>query len=381
MKRKAIAVILAAGMVFSMAACGTSTSGSADSTGSTVSAEETSTIGTSFVDERSGKEDYDTFDEVIGYLQENEGYSYISVAGHDGYVLAITNTTYAWDEKTNASTDVYLYGHVGYVGNKVINIGHISTGGTANPVRCSDDGILYNCNNKSYGEMKFDDADAIFFTKKIDIAFDDSGKATLSGYTSEDGNPDNESKDIGISTEEEFSALFEGIEEISPINFKLIEHASYDEVISQLPAEGGYAYVKLDGYDGDILAASDMVYDWDNGVKASCNVYFYAMVNDKAVLIGDAITGGTANPVKCSEDGTLYVCNNHQYNEVKVHQDKDGNYRLYYAKSAGDENAEGSFSGFISADAAAETVTLDELQTLFDAIGNVAPINFKSANA
>lgn len=319
MKRKAIAVILAAGMFFSMTACGTGTSGSADNTRSTVSAEETSTIGTSFVDERSGKEDYDTFDEVIGYLQENEGYSYISVAGHDGYVLAITNTTYAWDEKTNASTDVYLYGHVGYVGNKVINIGHISTGGTANPVRCSDDGILYNCNNKSYGEMKFDDADVLFFTKKIDIAFDDSGKATLSGYTSEDGNPDNES--------------------------------------------------------------TDQIYSWDDGVNASAEVYFYAMVDNKAVLIGDAVTGGTANPVKCSEDGTLYVCNNHQYNEVKVHQDKDGNYRLYYAKSVGDENAEGSFSGFISADAEAQTVTLDELQKLFDGIGNVAPINFKSANA
>ena len=233
MKAKLLAIILGTMMVFSMTACGSEeASTAADDTTEAVETEDEDTgeamattinpDGT-FLDNRTGKTEYDSFDEVIEQLEPGEAYAYVTIAGHDGEVLAVAESTYEWDENTNAAIDVDFYAEVGYVDNKVMNIGSVSTGGTAYPIRCSEEGIVYACNNAVYGELKITDTDLLFYAKKIVIDYDSNGDSTIEGFTTEDGSMANSSKDIGITTQDEFFAMYDVLENIPIINFQVVE--------------------------------------------------------------------------------------------------------------------------------------------------------------
>ncbi len=337
---------------------------------------------TTFIEERTGKDSFASYDEIIDQLQGTEGYAYVSVAGHTGYVLAVAEQTYAWDETTNAAISIDFYAPVGYIQeNSVHHIGSIETGGTAYPIRCSNEGILYGCNSRTFGELQISGQDLLFYSKKIDLVYDEDGNATVSGYYSTDGSQDNLSTDIDVTSEDEFNAQFDDLEEIPIINFKLAEQDSYDTIISQLPENGGYAYIKLDGYEGDILAVTDLALPLEEDKYEATSVYFYAMDGDKAVLIGDVNTGSTASPVKLSDDGTLYAGSSHIYNEAKVRKDDNGQYRLYYSKYAADPDAAGSFTGFIAqdADTTDNEATAEEVQALNEAV-SAEPIAFETVS-
>ncbi len=234
MKAKLIAMILGTVMVFSMVGCGSQEAESEvpDNATEAVETEDedageamATTINTegTFVDTRSGKTEYDSFDDVIGQLEPGEAYAYVTIAGHDRQVLAVTDGTFAWDDSTNAAIDVDFYAEVGYIDNKIMNIGSVSTGATSYPVRCSADGILYACNNDIYGELKITDTDLLFYAKKIAITYDTKGNYTLEGFTTEDGSMANSSKDIGVATEEEFFALYDVLDEVPVVNFQVVE--------------------------------------------------------------------------------------------------------------------------------------------------------------
>ena len=231
MKRKLLAIILGSVMVFSMAACGADDTAdtSADNQAVTETEEEdegiemATTINTegTFLDNRTGKSEYDSFDEVIEALEPGEAYAYVTIAGHDGDVLAVAESTYEWDENTNAAISVDFYAEVGYIDNKIMNIGSVNTGGTAYPIRCSEEGIVYACNNEVYGELKITDTDLLYYAKKISIVYDTNGDSTIEGFTTEDGSMANSSKDIGISTQDEFFAMYDVLESIPIINFQI----------------------------------------------------------------------------------------------------------------------------------------------------------------
>ncbi len=338
---------------------------------------------TTFIEERTGKDSFASYDEIIDQLQGTEGYAYLSVAGHTGYVLAVAQQTYGWDETTNASISVDFFAPVGYIQeNSIHHIGSIETGGTAYPIRCSDEGILYGCNSRTFGQLRISDQDLLFYSKKIDLTYDEDGNATVSGYYTTDDGQDSISTDIDVTSEDEFYALFDDLEEIPIINFKLAEQDSYDTIISQLGENGGYAYIQLDGYEGDILAVTDLALPLEEDKYEATSVYFYAMDGDKAVLIGDVNTGSTASPVKLSADGTLYAGSSHIYNEAKVRQDDNGNYRLYYAKYVADPDAAGAFTGFAAqdADTTDTEATAEEVQALSEAVTDAQPIAFEAVS-
>lgn len=339
---------------------------------------------TTFIEERTGKDSFASYDEIIDQLEGTEGYAYLSVAGHTGYVLAVAQETYGWDDATNASISVDFFAPVGYIQeNSIHHIGSIETGGTGYPIRCSDEGILYGCNSRTFGQLRISDQDLLCYSKKIDLSYDEDGNATISGYYTADDNMENLSTDIDVTTEDAFYALFDDLEEIPVINFKLVQQDSYDTIISQLPENGGYAYIQLDGYEGDILAITDLALPLEEGKYEATSVYFYAQDGDKAVLIGDVNTGSTASPVKISADGTLYAGSSHIYNEAKVRQDDDGNYRLYYAKYVADADAAGAFTGFTAqdADTTDNEATVEEVQTLNEAVTGAQPIEFQTVTA
>ncbi len=176
-----------------------------------------------FLEKRTGRADFDSFDEIIAQLQSGEGYAYITVAGKDNEILAVTEMTYAWDDKegSQVSFDVDFYAPVGYMDNKIEHVGHINTGSSGNPVRIAEDGILYACNNRTYGQLQMADQDLLEYSTQITLAYDGGGNATVDGYASMDGTLDKLAK-TDISTEEDFFALFNGLEDIAPVAFTVV---------------------------------------------------------------------------------------------------------------------------------------------------------------
>ncbi len=83
----------------------------------------------------------------------------------------------------------------------------------------------------------------------------------------------------------------------------------YNDVISCLKADQGYAYLTLSGYDGEILAVADLVFGADSSAP---NASLFAMDGDKVVYLGEVSGNGSAYPLRY-EDGVLYGGDNHNY--------------------------------------------------------------------
>ncbi len=401
MKKKTIALVLAMSMVgATLAGCGQSESSTAESTQEAAeetaeAAEETTEeaveetalegedaeipeeigdlIPADFLQERTGIDEYEDYNDIVSRLEgENEGFAYISIDGSVAYILAITNEMYTMEDGTNAATSVALYGY--NEDGKLVNFGNAFTNSTEEkaPIRC-DGTALYMVESTNYNVMKIrEDNNLLYNTTYIMVNTDGE---TLSGFVREDGEYDDSSEDIGISTVDEFNELVKEAEEIAPIHFEKAEYDSYEAIIEELPSEWGYAYINIDGYDGDILAVSNFTYKWDNDENVAITVYLYALNGDKATILGNVLTGGTGYPVRC-QDGILYDCGMRQYGEMQVQQDEEGKYVLAHTKLAQlTYAADGTASVTTEGDITASTE--DEFYDLLSGADELEVINFE----
>ncbi len=404
MKKQIVAVLLAAMTAASLAGCGgtesaspaASTEETTEQTESTVTDASTEDsqnatedvaaqttedeeydegfIPADFIQEQAGTDTFDSYDDVLGYLNgENEGFAYISLDGSTPYVLAVTDTLYALDDTTMVASGVSLYAYND--DGKLVNVGNAySNGGEEDPIRC-EDGILYVCGPNEYGEMKIsEDTIGLFYKKDVSRYTESDGTTSISGFIRENDDINSTPTDIEISTDEEFEEMLASGREKTPIRFWGAEYASYDDVIAQLPADYGYAYVTIDGYDGDVLAVTDFTYQWDNGENASLTAYLYVQNGDMVQYLGNVMTGGTGYPIRCT-NGILYNCNMVQYGEMNVEQNSDGKYGLTYtnrgtitnhADGTAEIETEGNLAG---ADA-------DEIRDKIAAMDGVAVVDF-----
>lgn len=160
---------------------------------------------------------------------------------------------------------------------------------------------------------------------------------------------------------------------------------SYDAIIDQLQEGESYAFFGLDGYDGEILAITDAAHEAEfQGLTGTVTTEasFYAQGEDKAECIGRVSTGDENYPLRNS-DGLLYVCSENSYGEMKVQQNDDGQYELYYVRYAGrtTENGETVYNTLDRADglAAAEILGVDSdtsFKALFTPLENIPPVSF-----
>ena len=327
-----------------------------------------------FIQEQAGTDMFDSYDDVLGYLNgENEGFAYISLDGSTPYVLAVTDTLYALDDTTMAASGVSLYAYND--DGKLVNVGNAySNGGEEDPIRC-EDGILYASGPNEYGEMKISkDTIGLFYKKDISRYTDSDGTTSISGFIRENDDINSTPTDIEISTDEEFEEMLASGREKTPIRFWGAEYASYDDVIAQLPADYGYAYVTIDGYDGDVLAVTDFTYQWDNDENASLTAYLYVQNGDTVQYLGNVMTGGTGYPVRCA-NGILYNCNMVQYGEMKVEQNSDGKYGLTYTnRGTITNNADGTVE--IETEGKLAGAEEDEIRDKIAAMDGVAVVDF-----
>ena len=88
-----------------------------------------------------------------------------------------------------------------------------------------------------------------------------------------------------------------------------LEFKDFDEIISCLKDGQGYAYIKVYGYDGDVLAVAEQVFLADHSAPEAS---LYAMKDGKPHCMGMVVGNGSAYPLRL-EDGIIYGGDNHNY--------------------------------------------------------------------
>ena len=117
------------------------------------------------------------------------------------------------------------------------------------------------------------DSNGLTYVKHMEKFQESDGTYTYSGFSRETAEGDStEIEDV--KTEEQFAALFDTLSDVPAITFTRATYASYDEIISGLPAGAGYAYITLNGYDGKILAVSSSTFKDGNKQRFGCCTQF-----------------------------------------------------------------------------------------------------------
>ena len=116
---------------------------------------------------------------------------------------------------------------------------------------------------------------------------------------------------------------------------------SYDDVIAALTTGQGYAYIKLIGSDEDILAVSDLVFEYDH---SACNASLYGIVDGKVTFLSVVSGAGSSYPLRVA-DGILYAGSNHSYETYFISEDFGGIMMKDYI-SDGVDSGNNEFTGF-----------------------------------
>ncbi len=339
-------------------------------TGEDQEPEDSDFIPADFIQERAGKDTFDSYDDVLSYLDgKNEGFAYLSLTGSTPYVLAVSDKV-STEDSTAVEADFYAFNDDG----KLVQVG-MAYGDETHPLR-SDDSTLYACTNTEYGEMQLNsDSHGLTYVKHVEKFQTGDGASSYSGFVREKAEGDSvETHDV--ETDEQFAALFDAISDVPPIAFQRAAYSSYDEIISRLPSGAGYAYIRLNGYEGDVLAVSSSTYE-DNGIHCAIDAVLYAENNGRAELLASIQTGGTAYPVTV-EDGILYYNRRDQFAQADVTKNADGKHQLHYIRFAAvsystDGKASFETKGDISA---ADITNEDDFYNLFTETEGKTPVDF-----
>ena len=159
---------------------------------------------------------------------------------------------------------------------------------------------------------------------------------------------------------------------------------SFDEIISLLDKGNGYAIVKVNGLDDEVLMITEGVYDNLDGNMAAIDTSIYRNDNGTVICIGNVFSSGTAYPISLDAEGRIYSGGHHEVDINVIADETKGIMTLVYAHESFDENQNATYSGFIR-----ENNTLSEggvdiaeddpsvLEQLFkDYFESTTPINF-----
>ena len=94
-----------------------------------------------FIEEKAQKNEFDSYEEVIGYLEAGQAYTYVDVLGSEEPILLITEGTY--DNQDGKNDAVSISAYVYLEDENGVSCGSmIASEGTAYPIAVKD-GLLY----------------------------------------------------------------------------------------------------------------------------------------------------------------------------------------------------------------------------------------------
>ncbi|MCR5420487.1 MAG: hypothetical protein K6E98_05750 [Lachnospiraceae bacterium] len=173
-----------------------------------------------FMQERTGKNEFASYDEVISSLEKGEGYAYVTLKGYDGEVLLITDYVYDNLDGNMATIEANVYADYDGV---VSNIGNIFSQGTAYPIAC-EDGILYVGGNHSYeSDWISGENQAIMVKDYIYEDFDSEGNSSYGGFLRKTPDYDHDEEVTDENGKELLDKYTEEYFEKQVVNFTVVE--------------------------------------------------------------------------------------------------------------------------------------------------------------
>lgn len=173
----------------------------------------------SFVEEAAGKTSFDSFDELISYLEKGQAYAYVELqGGNEGKLLLITEQTYDNLDGNMATIDVCIYGED--ANGKIHYMTCASSQGTANPIAIKD-GVLYCGGHHNVdGYVTTPDGNGIMLRITASESFEEDGTANYWGLFRENNTFEEETP---IDSEEGFNRAMNEMLEAEVVNFTVIE--------------------------------------------------------------------------------------------------------------------------------------------------------------
>ena len=247
MKKKKVVAVMMACMVSLMAVCGSKEVSTTEASTTQVQPQETlatveisaeeetqSTtvveeaipddvfIPNGFIEEKLQKNDFESYEEVIGYLEAGQAYAYVDVLGSDEPVLLITEGTYDNLDGNSAVTitaNVYIKEENGVSCSSII-----ASEGTAYPLAVKD-GLLYAAGNHMVeADCISQETNALMVKEYIHESFDENGTAHYTGFIRTSNQVYEDGQEIDdADSEHKFEELMQDYADAEVISFTVIE--------------------------------------------------------------------------------------------------------------------------------------------------------------
>jgi len=182
------------------------------------------------MEERAGKTEFSSYDEIISLLEGTEGYALVKIKGYDGDVLLVTDNVYDNLDGNMATIEAtpYTMKSTGIVSADSL----LSSGGTAYPISIGDDGLVYLYGNHMaetmcYGTNGTDDVGLMVMNHIYVEEFDAQGNPVkVEGFHRESDVTsviDNDSIDYKEDDVKCFNEAFDDYFKTKPVNFTAVD--------------------------------------------------------------------------------------------------------------------------------------------------------------
>ncbi len=180
-------------------------------------------IPNSFIEEKIQKNEFDSYEEVISYLEAGQAYTYVDVLGSDEPVLLVTEGTYDNQDGKNDAVSISAYVYVQNE-NGVSCSSMIASDGTAYPIAVKD-GLLYTAGGHMVeADCISQETHALMVKAYVYEDFDDNGTAHYTGFVRSSNQVYEDGKEIDDADEDhQYQALWDEYTSAEIVNFTVVQ--------------------------------------------------------------------------------------------------------------------------------------------------------------
>ena len=175
-----------------------------------------------FMEEREQKYEFDSYDEIIALLQDDEAYAYAKVMGQDEEVLFIANE-YITGYDYPAVIECFPY--VKNADGKYVCGGVLNSSSTATPIAVTDDGLVLTATHTEIEESAIDPDTCGFMDMLyayVEFAGDGTDNATYGGFVRETNSVADDGVEIAPDSSAEFEQGFADYENATIVEFTVV---------------------------------------------------------------------------------------------------------------------------------------------------------------
>ena len=176
-----------------------------------------------FIEEKIQKNEFDSYEEVISYLEAGQAYTYVDVLGSDEPVLLVTEGTYDNQDGINDAVSILAYVYVQNE-NGVSCSSMIASEGTAYPIALKD-GLLYTAGGHMVeADCISQETHALMVKAYVYEDFDDNGTAHYTGFVRSSNQVYEDGKEIDDADEDhQYQALWDEYTSAEIVNFTVVQ--------------------------------------------------------------------------------------------------------------------------------------------------------------